>query len=472
MTTTPSGTPVDGPARGLDAPQGDRQSESAPGDPGAARGAETGAEGLGAERAALSRGVVRAIHALKTPPPPGSGHYRSGWDDGLEAAIDAARDAVLAVLPAPGEAREATWVPVSRPRSAEASPRRPEALAGAERRQRYATAIFDASAASAGDLAYADAAMAVSDEEQAGLRAELSFARKSEATDTERLSHLEGENARLRADNARLEKLLATTCPGYEATPNPCRCGCEGCKHHCSAHQSAATPEGDEAQQAGADGVCWDGVACALAECAHGCRRAADLLVAERTDDDERRERYAEAIYAAGPMDANGPETIADAAMDVADAEQQKHIEATSYWFEAASERREEITRLRDYAADLELKIINLGGYQAASEDLRVELDDWRRNLAQRSFTAPDADLDTILASLDARIRDAVADREAARGTAVELECQLAAVADLHREGPASLDGPLCTNGCGTWPCNTARTLNDGAATDDDETGQ
>ncbi|MEU1450591.1 hypothetical protein, partial [Streptomyces mirabilis] len=37
---------------------------------------------------------------LKSPPPPGSQHYRSGWDDGLEAAMDAARDAVLSVLPA------------------------------------------------------------------------------------------------------------------------------------------------------------------------------------------------------------------------------------------------------------------------------------------------------------------------------------------------------------------------------------
>lgn len=26
-------------------------------------------------------------------------------------------------------------------------------------------------------------------------------------------------------------------CPGYEATPNVCRCACEGCKSNCSAHQ-------------------------------------------------------------------------------------------------------------------------------------------------------------------------------------------------------------------------------------------
>jgi len=25
-------------------------------------------------------------------------------------------------------------------------------------------------------------------------------------------------------------------CPGYEAEPNICRCGCNGCKYNCSAH--------------------------------------------------------------------------------------------------------------------------------------------------------------------------------------------------------------------------------------------
>lgn len=37
--------------------------------------------------------IVRAIFGLKSPPPAGSQHYRSGWDDGLEAAIDAAKSA-------------------------------------------------------------------------------------------------------------------------------------------------------------------------------------------------------------------------------------------------------------------------------------------------------------------------------------------------------------------------------------------
>ncbi|WP_228988618.1 hypothetical protein [Streptomyces sp. DH8] len=45
----------------------------------------------------LLRAAVRAIHALKSPMPEGSRHYQSGWDDGLEAAMDAVRDMDLAV---------------------------------------------------------------------------------------------------------------------------------------------------------------------------------------------------------------------------------------------------------------------------------------------------------------------------------------------------------------------------------------
>lgn len=44
--------------------------------------------------AAVQQAATRAIHALKSPTPDGSRHYQSGWDDGLEAAIDAARDAL------------------------------------------------------------------------------------------------------------------------------------------------------------------------------------------------------------------------------------------------------------------------------------------------------------------------------------------------------------------------------------------
>ncbi|MFI0967130.1 hypothetical protein ACH4S8_37950 [Streptomyces sp. NPDC021080] len=55
-------------------------------------------EPLVPDPAALARQVARAIFALKSPAPAGSEHYRSGWDNGLEAAMDAARDAVLSAL--------------------------------------------------------------------------------------------------------------------------------------------------------------------------------------------------------------------------------------------------------------------------------------------------------------------------------------------------------------------------------------
>lgn len=42
-----------------------------------------------AERDGLRKRAIRAVHKLKSPAPSGSQHYRSGWDDGLEAAIDA-----------------------------------------------------------------------------------------------------------------------------------------------------------------------------------------------------------------------------------------------------------------------------------------------------------------------------------------------------------------------------------------------
>ncbi len=42
--------------------------------------------------------VVRSLFALKDPKPDGSKHYQSGWDDALEAAMDAAKSAVLTAL--------------------------------------------------------------------------------------------------------------------------------------------------------------------------------------------------------------------------------------------------------------------------------------------------------------------------------------------------------------------------------------
>jgi hypothetical protein len=64
----------------------------------------------------LAKRVARAIWALKSPPPPGSEHYRSGWDDGLEAAIDAARDVVLRRLA--GEARQGRCAECDHPKAA------------------------------------------------------------------------------------------------------------------------------------------------------------------------------------------------------------------------------------------------------------------------------------------------------------------------------------------------------------------
>ncbi|MFC5802769.1 DUF6085 family protein [Streptomyces formicae] len=39
----------------------------------------------------------------------------------------------------------------------------------------------------------------------------------------------------VRQEPAELAAAVAS-CPGYETSPNPCRCPCYGCKHHCSAH--------------------------------------------------------------------------------------------------------------------------------------------------------------------------------------------------------------------------------------------
>lgn len=65
-------------------------------------------EALAALRLALTNGgdfadtvatyVVRSLFALKSPVPDGSKHYRSGWDDGVEAAMDAAKTAVMTAL--------------------------------------------------------------------------------------------------------------------------------------------------------------------------------------------------------------------------------------------------------------------------------------------------------------------------------------------------------------------------------------
>ncbi|MFJ4916086.1 hypothetical protein [Streptomyces sp. NPDC088726] len=62
----------------------------------------------------------------------------------------------------------------------------------------------------------------------------------------------------------------------------------------------------------------------------------------------DRRARYAAAIRDTDGWVLDGGQHMVDAVMAVADAEQQEHVAATKYWFDAADERREEIARLRD----------------------------------------------------------------------------------------------------------------------------
>lgn len=91
------------------------------------------------QTADLVKHVTRSIFALKTPSPDGSKHYQSGWDDGLEAAMDAARDALVAVLPATTE-HEALWNELHR-RDAETD--QPHAADQTALRDRIAATIVD-----------------------------------------------------------------------------------------------------------------------------------------------------------------------------------------------------------------------------------------------------------------------------------------------------------------------------------------
>jgi hypothetical protein len=51
-----------------------------------------------------------------------------------------------------------------------------------------------------------------------------------------------------RAALRRMANEAQPQCPGYETVPNRCACPCEGCKHHCAAHQPAAgAQQGEEA---------------------------------------------------------------------------------------------------------------------------------------------------------------------------------------------------------------------------------
>jgi hypothetical protein len=81
------------------------------------------------------------------------------------------------------------------------------------------------------------------------------------------------------------------------------------------------------------------------------------------------------------------------------------------------------------------------GNMQVEVDRLRAELADWRHNVAQRAFTPPDADLDTVLSSLDSRIASARAEatrlrreRNEARNMAMDAdEALIDARAEIDR---------------------------------------
>ncbi|MCX0246435.1 hypothetical protein [Streptomyces drozdowiczii] len=184
--------------------------------------------------------LTRAIHALKSPPPEGSQHYQSGWDTGLEAAIEVVRgfydqptappaadlrdrivraldecrtlvpaaqaDAVLAVLPTSGPCSCGGHFPLHHlhadthePASAPVAP----ADRPADRRARYAAAIRDNDGwVLDGGQHMVDAVMAVADAEQAALRADLARAKDDRAYWYHELKSAEAKVERLRADRA------------------------------------------------------------------------------------------------------------------------------------------------------------------------------------------------------------------------------------------------------------------------------
>lgn len=73
---------------------------------------------------------------------------------------------------------------------------------------------------------------------------------------------------------------------------------------------------------------------------------------------DERRARYATAVDSVGFIGDAFP-AVLDAVMAVADAEQQDHVAATKYWFDAADERREENARLRAELGQARTTVLN-----------------------------------------------------------------------------------------------------------------
>lgn len=52
--------------------------------------------------------------------------------------------------------------------------------------------------------------------------------------ESEDVNQKNSDNDEVVSPEARQE--AEASCPGYEKNPNPCRCPCYGCRHHCSAH--------------------------------------------------------------------------------------------------------------------------------------------------------------------------------------------------------------------------------------------
>lgn len=89
--------------------------------------------------------------------------------------------------------------------------------------------------------------------------------------------------------------------------------------------------------------------------------------------------------------------------------------------------------RWRDRALEAELEI----------QRLRAELSDWQHNLALRAFTTPDADLATILASLDARIRDALAASSAPADQNLRDRLRHVLAREIREDWGTDRNGPL-----------------------------
>ena len=175
----------------------------------------------------------------------------------------------------------------------------------------------------------------------------------------------------------------------------------------------------------------------------------------------QRRERYAKRIASVtfGRADDDAVVCAADAAMAVADEEQR--------------ELRDENARLRaelehwrpdggdGYGTPVHWTVYNAMHRRA----LKAEKDrDWVHNRAETARSA--------WSKTHSRALAAEQQRDRARATAVELENQLAAVADLHHpvsaedhEPVAEGDSAVCAECPEPWPCPTAQALDaDGGA--------